>query len=87
MTPTIEHRVIQIVAKTTKISPEDVQLDQLIEDVCEDSLDQVNLLFELEDEFDVDIPDEARESKTIQDIVLGIEKLMQAKEKQEVEVS
>jgi acyl carrier protein len=86
MNKIVENRVINLIAKTQKISIDDIKLDQLIEDICEDSLDVVNLLFELEDEFDLSIPDEAKESKTIRDIVIGIEKLMNAKQDHEVGV-
>ncbi len=82
---TIERRVINTIAKTQKISPNDIKLEHLIEEICQDSLDQVSVLFELEDEFDLSFPDEARELKTIGDIVKGIETLM--KEKQESSVT
>ena len=87
MTASIKDRVIKVIEKTSKISAEDIQSNLLIADICEDSLDLVNLLFELEDEFNIDIPDEARESKSIQDIVTGIEKLMLAKQENGVGVA
>lgn len=87
MNQSIEHRVFKILAKTKKCQPQDIKPEQLIEDICEDSLDQVNLLFELEDEFDIDIPDEARELKTVQEIVAGVEKLVNAKQEQEESVA
>lgn len=77
---TIEFRVINLIAKAQKIPAENIHLDQAIEEVCEDSLDMVNLLFSLEDEFNLSIPDEAKESKTIRDIVNGIEQLLQTEE-------
>jgi acyl carrier protein len=77
---TTEFRVINLIAKAQKIPAENIHPDQAIEEVCEDSLDMVNLLFALEDEFNLSIPDEARESKTIRDIVNGIEKLLQTEE-------
>ena len=87
MTASIKDRVIKVIEKTSKISAEDIQSNLLIADICEDSLDLVNLLFELEDEFNIDIPDEARESNSIQDIVTGIEKLMLAKQENGVGVA
>lgn len=79
----IEKRVLKIIAKIKNISPEDIKLTQSIQEVCEDSLDMVTLLFDLEDEFSISIPDEAKELKTIQEMIVGIEKLVQAQQKQE----
>ena len=80
MNQSIEQRVLKIIAKIKNISPNDIRVEQAIEDVCEDSLDVVSLLFDLEDEFEISIPDEAKELKTIQDMINGIETLIQAKQ-------
>jgi acyl carrier protein len=79
MNQSIEQRVLKIIAKIKNISPNDIRVEQAIEEVCEDSLDVVSLLFDLEDEFEISIPDEAKELKTIQDMINGIETLIQAK--------
>lgn len=76
----IEQRVINLIAKTQNIPVENIHLDQAIEEICQDSLDMVNVLFALEDEFNLSIPDEAKESKTIRDIVKGISVLLQQNE-------
>ena len=76
----LEQRVIHLIAKTQKIPAENIHLDQAIEEICQDSLDMVNLLFALEDEFNLSIPDEAKESKTIGDIVNGIAALLKQNE-------
>ena len=45
-----------------------------------DSLDGINILFALEGEFDLDIPDDAaRGIRTVREMVEGIEKLLAAK--------
>ncbi len=47
----------------------------LTEDLGADSLDAVELIMAIEEEFDVEIPDEvASEMKTVQDIISFIEK-------------
>jgi acyl carrier protein len=47
----------------------------LSEDLGADSLDAVELIMAIEEEFDVEIPDEvASEMKTVQDIISFIEK-------------
>lgn len=44
-----------------------------------DSLDAVNVLFALEEEFNVNIPDEdAREIRTVRQVIEGIGKLLAA---------
>lgn len=80
MNQTIESQVINIISMTAKIPVENIRPEQLIADVCESSLDLVNLLFDLEDKFDICIPDDAKYLKTIRDIVIDVEKLIEEKE-------
>jgi acyl carrier protein len=73
-------RVTGVIAKTQKIPPETVTIDKSFEELKIDSLDGINILFALEGEFDVDIPDDAaRKIHTIREMVEGIEKLLAAK--------
>ena len=73
-------RVTGVIARTQKIPPETVTIDKSFEELKIDSLDGINILFALEGEFDVDIPDEtARSIRTIREMVEGIEKLLAAK--------
>ena len=73
-------RVTGVIAKTQKIPPETVTIDRTFEELKIDSLDGINILFALEGEFDVDIPDEsARGIRTVREMVDGIEKLLAAK--------
>jgi acyl carrier protein len=61
----------------------DCAAESTFEELGIDSLDRLNILFELEGEFDVQIDDE--ESKTVKDIhemVAGIEHLLAARAKQ-----
>ncbi|MCK6465108.1 MAG: acyl carrier protein [Phycisphaerae bacterium] len=51
-----------------------------VDDLNADSLDTVELVMELEDEFDTSIPDEEAEKiKTVGDAVAYVEKMIQAK--------
>ena len=53
---------------------------RVVEELKFDSLDGINILFALENEFDINIPDEdARQIKSIPEMVAGIEKLLAAK--------
>jgi len=73
-------RVAAVIAKTQKIPPDSVTIDKTFAELKIDSLDGINILFALESEFDVDIPDEAaREIKTVREMVEGIEKLLAVK--------
>jgi acyl carrier protein len=73
-------RVAQVIAKTQRIPAESITIDKTFEELKIDSLDGINILFALEGEFNVDIPDDqAREIRTVRDVVEGIEKLLAAK--------
>jgi acyl carrier protein len=73
-------RVTGVIARTQKIPPETVTIDKTFEELKIDSLDGINILFALEGEFDVDIPDDAaRRIRSIREMVEGIEKLLAAK--------
>jgi acyl carrier protein len=73
-------RVTGVIAKTQHIAPETVTIDSSFEELKIDSLDGINILFELEKEFDLDIPDDAaRQIRSVREMVGGIEKLLAAK--------
>lgn len=74
-------RVAQVIAKTQHIPAETVTIDRSFEELKIDSLDGINILFALENEFDVDIPDDAaRKIKSVREMVAGIERLLAAKQ-------
>ena len=61
----IEERVKKIVAEQLGVKEEEVQTEaSFVEDLGADSLDTVELVMALEDEFDLDIPDEEAEKLT-----------------------
>lgn len=73
-------RVTGVIARTQKIPPETVTIDKSFEELKIDSLDGINILFALEGEFDLDIPDDAaRGIRTVREMAEGIEKLLAAK--------
>ena len=73
---TIQDRVIDIVATQLGVDKEKVSTDtSFINDLGADSLDTVELVMELEEEFDVNIPDNAAEQiQTVGQAVDFIEK-------------
>ena len=61
----IEKKVQKIVCEILGVSPEEVKLEaSFIDDLGADSLDTVELTIAFEEEFDIDIPDEAAEKIT-----------------------
>jgi acyl carrier protein len=72
-------RVIETIAKTQKIPVETVTLDKTFEELKIDSLDGINILFALESEFKVDVPDDAaRQILSVRAAVEGIQTLLKA---------
>jgi acyl carrier protein len=77
-------RVAEVIAKTQKIPPESVTLDKTFADLKIDSLDGINILFALEEEFNIEIPDDAAEKiRSVSEMVDGLEKLIAGKAAQE----
>ena len=74
-------RVIQVIAKTQHLPPESITIDQTFAELKFDSLDGMNILFAIESEFDISIPDDqAVKIKSVREMVDGIERLLAAKE-------
>ena len=67
----IKETVQRIVAEQLQVKVEDVQSESsFIDDLGADSLDTVELVMALEDEFDIEIPDEiAEQISTVEDAV------------------
>ena len=64
-TSKIQETVQRIVAEQLQVKAEDVQSESsFINDLGADSLDTVELVMALEDEFDIEIPDEVAEQIT-----------------------
>lgn len=73
----IFEKVRDIIVEGLSVDPEEVTLEaNLLDDLGADSLDAVELIIEIEKEFDVNIPDETAQGiKTVKDIVDYLEKL------------
>lgn len=71
----LENKVKQIVAEKLGVSEDKVTPQaSFVDDLGADSLDQVELIMALEDEFDMEIPDEEAEKlKTVKDALDYIE--------------
>lgn len=74
---TVEERVIKVFAEFKKISPDEIKPDSTFEELGLDSLDGLNLIFELEEEFDITVPDDkVQEMKSIKEVVEGVQYLI-----------
>ena len=69
-------KIKQIIVEQSVCDEEDIKLETEIEDLKLDSLDKIELLMTLEEEFNVEISDEKAELvKTVADIVKTIRQL------------
>ena len=72
-------RVLGIIAETQRKKPEEVKIDSTFEELGIDSMDGVNIIFALESEFNISVPDEeVKTIKSIQDMVDGVRRLTTA---------
>jgi acyl carrier protein len=80
MSDELIERVRQVIAKSKRIPEDSVTVDSVFEELGIDSMDAVEILFALENEFDINIPDE--EVKTVRNVrqmAEGVERLLAAK--------
>ena len=70
-TEPIDRKVREIIALQLGLGDEDIQPDStFVDDLGADSLDVIELIMALEEEFEIDIPDEDVERfQTVQDVV------------------
>jgi acyl carrier protein len=75
----IDARVMRTIAETQKIPLESVSLDSTFQQLNIDSLDAINIIFALENEFDISIPDEAaKDIKAVVDVAEAIRRVQSA---------
>jgi acyl carrier protein len=75
----IASRCIDIIAKSKNVSPDTITLASTFDELSIDSLDKINISFEVEEAFNVEIPDDALGTiKTVGDMVDGVTKLRAA---------
>ena len=80
MSVDVTERVLDTIAKTQRIPREKITIDSRFEELGLDSMDAVNILFALEEEFDIMIPDEeAKQIRNPREMVAGVQRLVDAK--------
>jgi acyl carrier protein len=73
-------KVIQVIAETQRIPVDSISCDSTFEQLKIDSLDGINIIFALENAFDVSIPDEGVQNmRSVQEVVAGVRKLLEEK--------
>ncbi|ADW67771.1 acyl carrier protein [Granulicella tundricola] len=73
-------RIIHIIAKSKSLPPESIQPESNFDDLQIDSLDKINLTFEIEEAFNITIPDDSLSSlRTVQDVITGVQRLQAEK--------
>jgi acyl carrier protein len=77
MSDELIQRVRTVIANTQRIAVEKITIDSSFEELGIDSMDGVNILFALENEFNITIPDEeAKQIRNVRQMIEGVEKLI-----------
>ncbi|HUI14582.1 MAG TPA: phosphopantetheine-binding protein [Xanthobacteraceae bacterium] len=81
----VTNDVVAIIAKKKRVDKPTVELTDRLEDLGLESLDAVEMIFDLEEKFDIEIPYNANtnnprtEFETVGDVVRSIQKLVDKK--------
>ena len=80
MSEDLIQRVLKVIATSKRIPLEKVTIESDFQQLGIDSMDAVEILFAMENEFDVSIPDEdVRSVRNVRQMCEGVEKLVAAK--------
>lgn len=77
----LQNKIFDIVAKEARLDRDKLSLDQNLAELNIESLDMVQILFGLEDTFDIYVPqdDDSFKLETMRDVVDGVKKLIAEK--------
>jgi acyl carrier protein len=83
MQDALSDRVVKLAAKQVALSTEQISRDaRFVDDLGFDSLDVVEFMMEVEDEFDVSVPDDvAQKILTVRQAVDAIRRLVEAQDR------
>jgi acyl carrier protein len=80
MSDELIQRVLKVIAASKRIPLQTVMIESDFQQLGIDSMDAVEILFALENEFDISIPDdEVRGVRNVRQMCEGVEKLVAAK--------
>jgi acyl carrier protein len=81
----LTERVRGIIAAAQHVPVDNITADSTFEQLGIDSLDGINILFAVESEFNINIPDDAAQKiRSVRDVVDGIAKLLESGGKEPV---
>lgn len=85
----VHDKVFDIVAKEARLDRSKLSLDDKLEDLNIESLDMIQILFGIEDEFDIYVPqeDDSFKRDSLRDVVTGVEQLIAQKDTKSAGVS
>lgn len=73
----LRQKVIQAISKIKEIPESDIRPESTLEALEVDSLDAIEIIFEIEEEYDIKVPTEnVQNLKTVQDVIDGIAALL-----------
>jgi acyl carrier protein len=79
MSEELIQKIRNVIANAQRLPIEKVTIDSSFEELGIDSMDGVNILFALENEFNITIPDEAaKQIRNVREMMEGVEKLLAA---------
>ncbi len=77
----VEEKVVEVITREQHLEPGKVSLDSTFAELGIDSLDGVNILFALEEEFKIDIPDTvAQNMKSVRQVVDSLTRVLEGKD-------
>jgi acyl carrier protein len=80
MSKQIENSVIAAISRQKRLDPAVVRPDSSLADLGISSLDAITIVYEIEEEFDVEVANKDLETlRTVGDIIDGIHQLLRAK--------
>jgi acyl carrier protein len=75
----VTSRILGIIAETQRKDPAEVKIDSSFEELGIDSMDGVNIVFALENEFNINVPDEdLKKIRSVRDVVEGVGRLLES---------
>ena len=81
MSDSVQDRVLRVIETARQKPAGSISPDSTFEELEIDSLDRLNLLFDLEGEFDIQIDDEqAKSVSSVREMIDGIQHLVDAKQ-------
>lgn len=80
MKKAIEQTLKESIARQKMLAVEDIGLDSSLEELDISSLDAISLVFDIEDQYGVEVPnEELKKLRTVGDIVEGVDQLLSAR--------